>query len=50
LPLAEDRESLQTLEVAATLAAFTPAARQVEAVGFEGGGGEFGGGGASAKF
>lgn len=50
LPLAEDRESLQTLEVAAALAAFTPAARQVEAAGFEGGGGEFGGGGASAKF
>ena len=50
LPLAEDRESLQTLEVVATLAAFTPAARQVEAAGFEGGGGEFGGGGASAKF
>lgn len=50
LPLAEDRESLQTLEVVATLAAFTPAARQAEAGGFEGGGGEFGGGGASAKF
>lgn len=50
LPLAEDRESLQTLEVAATLAAFSPAARQPEAAGFEGGGGDFGGGGASAKF
>ncbi len=50
LPLAEDRESLQTLEVVATLAAFTPAARQAEAGGFDGGGGEFGGGGASAKF
>ena len=50
LPLTADRESLQTLEVAATLAAFTPAAREVEAGGFEGGGGEFGGGGASAKF
>jgi hypothetical protein len=48
--LAEDRESLQTIEVAATLAAFSPAARQVRAGGFEGGGGEFGGGGASAKF
>jgi hypothetical protein len=50
MALAEDRSSLQTLEVAATLAAFTPAARQAEARGFEGGGGEFGGGGASAKF
>lgn len=50
LPLAEDRESLQTLEVVATLAAFAPAARQPEAGGFAGGGGEFGGGGASAKF
>lgn len=50
LPLAEDRESLQTLELVATLAAFTPAARQAQAGGFEGGGGEFGGGGASAKF
>ncbi len=50
LALAEDRESLQTLEVVATLAALTPAARQAEAGGFEGGGGEFGGGGASAKF
>ncbi len=50
LPLAEDRESFRTLEVAATLAVFSPAARAVEAKGFEGGGGEFGGGGASAKF
>lgn len=50
LVLAEDRESVQTLEVAATLAAFSPAARVAEARGFEGGGGEFGGGGASAKF
>lgn len=50
LALAEDQESLKTLEVAATLAAFSPAARQVEPGGFEGGGGDFGGGGASAKF
>ena len=50
LPLAEDRESLQTLEVVAVLAAFTPVARSVVAGGFEGGGGSFGGGGASAKF
>ena len=50
LPLAEDRESLQTLELVAALAAFTPAARQAEPGGFEGGGGDFGGGGASAKF
>ena len=50
LPLAEDRESLQTLEVVATLAAFQPAARELEAEGFAGRGGEFGGGGASAKF
>ena len=50
LPLTGDRESLQTLEVVATLAAFAPAARQLDRGGFEGGGGEFGGGGASAKF
>ncbi|MEO8198668.1 MAG: hypothetical protein ABI689_18290 [Thermoanaerobaculia bacterium] len=50
LALAENRESLQTLEVVATLAVFTPAARQAEVGGFEGGGGDFGGGGASAKF
>ncbi len=50
LPLTEDRESLQTLEVVATLAAFSPAARRAEAGDFEGGGGDFGGGGASAKF
>ncbi|MBP9146575.1 MAG: hypothetical protein KBI44_19005 [Thermoanaerobaculia bacterium] len=65
LSLAEDRESLQTLELVAILAAFTPAARVVPAPGaegnalaggspegesFAGGGGDFGGGGASAKF
>lgn len=50
LALTEERESLQTLEIAATLATLTPAARQVEAGGFAGGGGDFGGGGASAKF
>ncbi len=50
LALAEDRESLQTLETVASLAAFAPAARQAESGGFAGGGGEFGGGGASAKF
>ncbi len=41
---------MRSPEVAATLAAFSPAARALEAKGFEGGGGEFGGGGASAKF
>jgi hypothetical protein len=50
LPLAEDRESAGTLEVAAVLVTLSPAARQPEPGGFEGGGGEFGGGGASAKF
>ena len=50
LALAEDRESAGTLEVAAVLATLSPAARQPEPVGFEGGGGDFGGGGASAKF
>jgi len=50
LALAEDRESVQALEVAATLAALSPAARQVGSNGLVGGGGEFGGGGASAKF
>jgi hypothetical protein len=50
LVVAEDRESGETLEVAAALAAFSPAARQDGPKGFEGAGGEFGGGGASAKF
>lgn len=48
--LAEDRESLQTLEVAAVLVTLQPAARPAATPGFEGGGGEFGGAGASAKF
>ena len=40
LALAEDRESAGTLEVAAVLATLSPAARQPEPGGFEGGGGE----------
>jgi hypothetical protein len=50
LVLAEDRESMETLEVAASLAAFSPAARQEGAKSFDGAGGDFGGGGASAKY
>ncbi len=50
LALAEDRASSGTLETLATLAAFTPAARRPDVAGFEGDGGAFGGGGASAKF
>ncbi|MEO7794820.1 MAG: hypothetical protein ABIV06_08610 [Thermoanaerobaculia bacterium] len=50
LAVSGDRSSLPSLEVLATLALLTPAARQSEAADFEGGGGDFGGGGASAKF
>jgi hypothetical protein len=51
LPLAEDRESAGALETIAGLAAFAPAARPLEPrEGFEGRGGDFGGGGASASF
>lgn len=49
--LAEDRDSLEVLEVAATLATLAPAPRPAEpAPGFEPRGGDFGGGGASATF
>jgi hypothetical protein len=50
LPLADDRESALDAETLAALVAFAPSARRVEAEGFVGQGGEFGGGGASAKF
>jgi hypothetical protein len=50
LPLAEDRASAGAVETLATLAAFAPGARDLEAKAFAGEGGEFGGGGASAKF
>ena len=51
LPLAEDREGVLNAETLAALVAFAPAARRVEAAeGFVGQGGQFGGGGASAKF
>ncbi|MEO8275907.1 MAG: hypothetical protein ABI639_06775 [Thermoanaerobaculia bacterium] len=51
LALVDDRDSLGTLEVVATLATFSPAARDLPARGFErGSGGDFGGGGASANF
>jgi len=49
--LFESTEGRGFLEIAASLAAFTPAARRPEAEeGFRGGGGELGGGGASGKF
>lgn len=50
LALAEDRGSAGALETLAVLAAFAPAARPLDKPGFEMAGGEFGGGGASAKF
>ena len=51
LPLAEDRTSAGAVEALATLAAFSPAARDLDAHhGFEGQGGAFGGGGASGRF
>lgn len=48
--LVDDRESAGSIEALAMLATVSPAARAAEAPGFEGGGGEFGGGGASATF
>lgn len=50
LSLAEDRGSAAAIETLAVLAAFAPAARPLEKPGLEVSGGEFGGGGASAKF
>lgn len=49
-PLYADPEGRSALEVAAGVASLTPAARPIEKPGFEGGGGSFGGGGASGKF
>ena len=48
--LAEDRASAGNFETVAILAAFAPTARPLEEKRFTGEGGEFGGGGASAKF
>jgi MFS family permease len=45
-----DPEGRSALEVAASVASFTPAARPVPQPGFEGGGGRSGGGGASGQF
>lgn len=50
LALAEDQGSAGAVATLAALAAFAPAARTIEKPGFDGSGGEFGGGGASAKF
>jgi hypothetical protein len=49
-PLFGDPESRSVLEIAASVASLSPAARPVERPGFEGGGGQFGGGGASGNF
>ncbi len=49
-PLFADPERRGALEVAASMASLSPAARPIERPGFEGGGGRFGGGGASGTF
>ena len=49
-PLFTDPEGRSALEVAASVASFTPAARPLEQPGFQGGGGRSGGGGASGEF
>jgi MFS family permease len=49
-PLFTDPEGRSALEVAASVATFTPAAKPVAQPGFEGGGGRSGGGGASGQF
>ena len=49
-PLFGDPERRSALEIAASVASLSPAARPVERPGFEGGGGQFGGGGASGQF
>ena len=49
-PLFTDPEGRSALEVAASIATFTPAAKPVAQPGFEGGGGRSGGGGASGQF
>jgi MFS family permease len=49
-PLFADPEGRSALEVAASVATFTPAAKPVPPPGFGGGGGRSGGGGASGQF
>ncbi len=49
-PLFTDPEGKSALEVAASVASFTPAARPLPQPGFEAGGGRSGGGGASGEF
>lgn len=49
-PVFTDPEGRSALEVAASVASFTPSPRPVEQPGFQGGGGRSGGGGASGTF
>jgi hypothetical protein len=49
-PLFADERRVQALQIVPVVAAFTPGAPAVEGKGFAGGGGKFGGGGASEKF
>jgi hypothetical protein len=49
-PLFGDPERRSALEIAASVTNLSPAARPVERPGFEGGGGHFGGGGATGTF
>jgi uncharacterized membrane protein YgcG len=49
-PLFADERRAQALQIVPVVAAFTPAATVAEGEGFAGGGGKFGGGGASEKF
>jgi len=49
-PLFADPERRSALEVAASVASLSPAARAVERPGFQGGGGRSGGGGATGNF
>jgi len=49
-PLFADPERRSTLEVAASVASLSPAARAIERPGFQGGGGRSGGGGATGNF
>jgi hypothetical protein len=49
-PVFTDPEGRSALEVAASVASFTPSPRPVEPPGFQGGGGRSGGAGASGTF
>ena len=49
-PLFGDPERRSALEIAAGVAVLSPAPRPVERPGFEGGGGQFGGGGGTGTF